>query len=555
MKNIVESWELRTEQIKLLGLCVCVVLSTQILSAQSGSVGNDEVIIVTAHDAKIKDADKISTSPSIPQLEDPKVNFDYSIPSRDFKDIHIDPNPLKPIALSKEKKERFNSSYVKLGFGSQLSPLAEIIYNGKSKIWHYGIDASHMSAFPFDIKNQRFHDTKAGAYLRVYPATYLVGADFRFLNYITHFYGLQNAETQTMKQIRQTFQDFDGKVQFASAKKNKAGLDFNSGVQFDYFRELAGKSNEFFIHGNVALSKTFAKYHTVGGGFDFDVSKYTSSIQNLWRQYYLIKLHYGFNNKDWLARGAFTFGLEGVNKTTTFYPLPDLYLQKKLYKKYLYAYAGWEISYLKNSFRNYALENNFIQSNIQLQNTRISDVNIGLNGTVSGFSYKAQFSYKYVWNQAFFLTAPDERRFFVYNSPNMIALNPHLELGYNYRDDFTALLRLDYNKYTVSDFSTAWYMPDFTANLKLRYNIKDKIIVGADVYGFTTYYGLDGDLTRGLSYTQQGTADANLSLEYLFNKHFSFFGYLNNIAHQKYQRWANYPVFGINGLVGAKYSF
>lgn len=549
MKNIVESWVLSVEKITAL-LLLFPLWGSGALFAQS-SVGNDEVIIVTEHDAKIKDADKISTSPSIPQLEDPKVNFDYSIPSRDFKDIHIDPNPLKPIALSKEKKERFNSSYIKLGFGSQLSPLAEFVYNGKSKIVHYGIDASHMSAFPFEIKNQRFHDTKAGAYLRVYPATYLVGADFRFLNYITHFYGLQNAETQTMKQIQQTFQDFDGKLQFASAKKNKAGLDFNSGVRFDYFRELAGKSNEFFIHGNVGLSKTIKKYHSVGGGFDFDVSKYTSATQKLWRDYYLIKLQYGYNDQNWTARGAFTFGIEG-NKL---YPLPDLFLQKKLYKKYLYAYAGWEIAYLKNSFKNYALENNFILSDIQLKNSRISNVYVGLKGTVNGFSYKGEFSYKYVWNQAFYYGDWDVRRFLILYAPNMKVYNGHLELGYNYRDDFMALFSLDYNKYSLSPGEKAWYKPDFTANLKLRYNIKDKIIVGADVYGFTAYYGRSGSDIWSYFFTQKGTADANLSLEYLFNKHFSFFGYLNNIAHQKYQRWANYPVFGINGLVGAKYSF
>ncbi len=131
-------------------------------------------------------------------------------------------------------------------------------------------------------------------------------------------------------------------------------------------------------------------------------------------------------------------------------------------------------------------------------------------------------------------------------------INGHLELGYNLKDDFTALLSLDYNHYTLSANDKAWYHPDFSANLKLRYNLKGKIVVGADILGFTNYYGHVSPTDIRLI---KGTADANLSLEYIFNKRFSFFGNLNNIAHQKYQRWGNYPVYGINGLVGAKFAF
>lgn len=553
-------------------LSLILLLSAGSIFAQGTSVGNDEVIVVSQHDAKIKDADKISVSPNVPQMEVPAVKLDYTIPSHDYKELRLEPSPLKPIALSKEKLERFNRSYIKLGFGSQLSPLAEVVYNGKSGITHFGVDASHFSAFPQDIKNQQFHNTKAGAYLRVYPATYLFGADFRFQNYITHFYGLQNAETQTMKQIRQIFQDFDGKIHFANAQKNKIDLDFNSGVQFNYFRELAGKSNELFIRGNVGLYKNI-KQHTVGGSFDADVSRYqvfhdslnSSHSHNLWRQLYWLKLHYGYSDKNFLARAAFTFGLENINNTTKFYPLPDLYFQARLYQKAIHIYAGWNMQLMKNSFRNFAQENNFIQSDIQLENSRVSDVYGGLKGAVSGFSYKAQFSYKYVWNQAFYYTGvADVRRFQVGYFANMQAFNPHLELGYNYRDAFMASLSFDYNRYIVPGANAflspqrAWYMPDFTANLRLRYTINQKVIVGADVYGFTAYHGFLQSQDIGFPnpiFTQKGTADANLSVEYLINKQWSVFGNLNNIANQKYQRWANYPVFGINGLVGGKFSF
>ena len=142
---------MRKVQYTLLVLMFCGVQTF----AQT-SVGNDEVIIVKEHDSKIKDADKISVAPNIPQLEDQKMSFDYSIPAREYKEMAIEPNPMKPIALSKEKLERFNQSYIKLGFGSQLSPLVEFMYNGKGKNVRYGAEVYHFNATPFSIKNQRF---------------------------------------------------------------------------------------------------------------------------------------------------------------------------------------------------------------------------------------------------------------------------------------------------------------------------------------------------------------------------------------------------------------
>lgn len=526
-----------------------MLIACNTVVAQTGTVGNEEVIIVKERDVKIKDADKISESPNIPQLPDQKINLEYKIPSFGFKEINFEPNPLKPIALSKEKLERFNSSYIKLGFGSQLSPLLEFMYNGKSKNLKYGVDISHFNAMAFDIKNQRFFDDKAGAYLRYYPKTFVLGADFRFQNYITHFYGNQKAETLSRSQIRQTFQDYDAVVLFGSNKKNNLEIDFYSKARFDYFKELYGKSNEYFINAQIGIGKKIQKMHWVGGSFEFDGSQFTSISQKLWRNYFLLNLTYKINYKDLIGRAGITLALEGDK----LYPLADLYLQKGLYKKYLTAYAGWQMRYTKNTFRNYALENNFMLSDIQLKNARTSDIFFGLKGTASSFSYNAMFSYKDIRNMPFYYNDYfDSRRFYIGYDDKVRVINGHLELGYNFKNDFSAFLELDYNKYALSSNAKAWYKPDFKANLKLRYNLKSKLIFGADIYGFTNYYGHVniGDIRQ-----IKGTVDANLSLEYIFNKRFSFFGCLNNLAHQKYQRWANYPVYGINGLVGAKFSF
>ena len=98
----------------------------------------------------------------------------------------------------------------------------------------------------------------------------------------------------------------------------------------------------------------------------------------------------------------------------------------------------------------------------------------------------------------------------------------------------------------------AWHEPNLKVTFGANYIWKNKISVGIDLYGITNTNAL---LSNGEIRSIKGVADLNLNVEYLMNKKISFFGMLNNIAHQRYQRWYNYPSFGINGLVGAKFSF
>ena len=88
-------------------------LSTNICARSS----NEEVIVVKEYEAKISDAQKINIQPNIPEVEETKPTLTYSVPSKDYKDGAFEANPLKPLSMSKEKWEKYNSGFVKIGFG------------------------------------------------------------------------------------------------------------------------------------------------------------------------------------------------------------------------------------------------------------------------------------------------------------------------------------------------------------------------------------------------------------------------------------------------------
>ena len=251
-----------TTKHKLLFVALCLVAGAQTIFAQ---VGNEEVIVVKEYEATIQDAQKVNIQPNIPEVEETKPVLNYTLPTKDFKDISFEPNPMKPLGMSKEKLEKFNNSFIKIGFGSQLMPIAQLAYNdNKTKDLKFGIFYNHLSAREFKVKNQRFSDDEADVYLKYYPKTFEVGTNFTFRNYRTHFYGIGNDTTITdsafkAKNVRQVFRTYDAEVYFKNAQKNKSDVDFKQSIRFNYLQETFGKANEWFVGGITDITKNFLK--------------------------------------------------------------------------------------------------------------------------------------------------------------------------------------------------------------------------------------------------------------------------------------------------------
>ena len=57
------------------------------------------------------------------------------------------------------------------------------------------------------------------------------------------------------------------------------------------------------------------------------------------------------------------------------------------------------------------------------------------------------------------------------------------------------------------------------------------------------------------SLTLDGYVDANIHAGYRFSERLSFFVKGSNLLSDNYTKWANYPVLGIQGVLGATYKF
>ncbi|MCW5908838.1 MAG: TonB-dependent receptor [Chitinophagales bacterium] len=529
------------------------MLSWSVIALAQTGVGNEEVIVVKEYEAKIQDAQKLNIQPNIPETEEKKPTFDYTIPAKDYKNFAFEPNPLKPVALSKEKVEKYNTSFVKIGFGSQLMPLAQLAYNdNKTKNLKFGIFYNHLSAHEFKVRNQRFLDDEAGVYLRYYPKTFEVGTAFTFRNYRTHFYSVDTMFSDTAfkaKDVRQVFRNYDASVYFGNSQKNKSLIDFRQSVNFNYLQETYGKANEWFIAGTTAFSKTFKQHHAALADFNFDISRLKNDSLVLQRNIFRFDVGYSFDNDDWEALGKFGLAIEGKKV----FILADAHLEKRLYQHALIAYLGYHLRYDKNSLNTFAQNNNFIHNWVAIQNSHIGDFSAGVKGTAGGFSYNASFHFNHINRMPLFVSdTADMRRFVVVYDSAVKIFNVHLEAGYNVKEWLRFALVGDYNFYQLNVENRPWHLPTVNLTFRAQYIWQNKVKVGVDLFGITNTYAKLAGATEAKI---KGTADVNLSLEYIMSKHVAFFGNLNNIANFRYQRWYNYPGYGINGMVGAKFSF
>jgi hypothetical protein len=534
-------------------LILTVILwSSAYAQTGGGGVSNEEVIVVKEYEASIQDAQKITIAPSIPDIQEKAPTFNYSIPTKDYKDFSFEANPLKPIGVSKEKFEKYNTSFIKFGFGSQLTPLAQLAYNdNKAKNIKFGIFYNHLSARGFNIKNQQFSDDEVGAYFKYVPQKIELSTAFTFHNYRTHFYGIDTLVADTTvkaKDIRQVFRNYDAAIYLKNSQQNKLGINYRQTLNFNYLQERFGKANEWFVFSNTSLDKIIAKQHGVSFDFNFDISRLKADSTTLQRNIFRLMPGYFFDNDDWEVRGKVGLAIDGKKV----FPLADVHVEKRLYQHSIIAFVGYQLKYEKNSLLSLLQANNFVRHTAAIQSSSAGDFNVGVKGAVQKFDYNASFHLHHIDNFLLFVNDTNDLRRFNTVYDKAIIYNVIIQGAYQVKEWLRFKVIGDYRFFEMKNQAKAWHEPNLKVTFGANYIWKNKISVGIDLYGITNTNAL---LSNGEIRSIKGVADLNLNVEYLMNKKISFFGMLNNIAHQRYQRWYNYPSFGINGLVGAKFSF
>jgi hypothetical protein len=574
-------------KIKFLILIITISSGLSFVCAQErtkDTLGDQVVNVVKPYTPTISDAFKVKDTPKLNDSSAVKkkaVNYNiFSIPVAST----FTPAKGKAAQVDKAKTVKLYDNYASLGVGSYTTILGEIYLNHElSNTENVGGYFSHHSSAG-GIEGLRLDDDFTKTNLNVHYSQKLrdfswkVDGGFDFQTY--NWYGLPDG-FYTDEQIGEidpghAFHSFyvGGKIKFddaiikdGSVRFRRFGDNQDSGEN----RFVAKASFDVPIQDEVISTDFYIDY--ISGSFDRS-----------------------FNTTDELRYGNVTFGLApsyqlkqddltldlGVKLVylndnefdeSKLFIYPNIQASYRVVDEILIAYGGIKGDLIQNSYYDFAEENPFVSPDLFIVPTDQQFKGfVGLKGKLSNnVSYNMTGNYFSEQNKALYkangmstdVVALEDYQYgnsfgIVYDDVTTFSVAGELNIDFN--RNFTLGIKGEYFNYAADDQAEAWNLPDLTGSVFLDYQISEQWYAGASLYFVgerKDQQAVTGSLifVDPVTVTLESYFDANAHVGYKINDQLSVFGKVNNIANQDYQRWANFPVQGIQFLAGGTYQF
>ena len=568
---------------------VLIIFGIQFSIAQKKeeNIGTEVVNVVKPYTPTISDAFKVK---EIPALEDAdntkKEEIKYNFFSFPVASTFV---PLKGRAanVDKSQSEKLYKNFANLGLGNYTSLNAELFVTENISDHEYiGGMFRHLSSqggINEVALNNDFYKTSVDLTYgnQLQNLTWI--SDLGYQNQMYNWYGIpENFSQPTLDRInpKHTFNNFyvGTNLSLNDSFFKEASMKYNR-----FWDALGSVENRFFVKPSFEFNLLNQKIKTnfildyLGGNFDKNFSG-TNAIK------------YGFTNfgihpsiivnkNDWAINiGASVFySIDNENSTSKLFVYPQVNASLKVVGDYMIFYTGVEGSLDQNSYRDFSNENPFVSPTLAIAPTdKQFDLFAGLKGKLaSNVSYIVRSSIQNEKNKPLFITnkfnmfSTNSESYQFGNSFGVVyddlrTLNFSGELKADFTKNITIGLNGSFSKFFTTYQEEAWNLPSIKLGATINVNITKKWFAGANVF----YVGERKDVVYKQSmiaifppaYYPETTNlksyfDANFNIGYQHSERLTGFLKLNNIANQTYQKWMNYPVQGLQVLLGASYKF
>lgn len=496
--------------------------------------------------------------------------------------------PIQPATIKTEPKlSQLYHSYIKAGIGSTLMPLGEVYFsNARSRKYTYGVHLKHVSSFG-EIKGYapaQFDRNSGKLFGGINEKNYTLLGDIHYNNKGFHYYGIQNPKLNR-DTIAQRFSDVGATFSFTSHKADSAKINYKIGLTYNNFlskKPIIGSLSKWRAQENlVALTSTLnyklgkevfsVDLNAAFNGYKYGLKDSTISVldSGIVRNNTVISLKPSITTFAKENRFKAKIGLDitmDADKKNSLYIYPIAELKYSLFNDLFIPYIGAKGGIKQNTFKSLTGQNEFMLTNVKMRNENtVADLFFGIKGTITKrISFNASASFAYVKNKALFVT---DTTFSLGNKFNIIFDTMSIttiEGSISYQ--LVEKLKIDaigrYYSYALNNNSYAWNLPQFQIIARGSYNLYDKFYANIDV-NFeggrkALVYKKEENTTvedNQIAKTLGFVADADLSVEYRYNKRISAFLQFNNLAGQRYKRWYNAPVQGFQVMGGVTFRF
>ena len=529
---------------------------------------NEDVNVVKPYDPTVGDAYKINILPEINDTSSLKRKMTYSIYPKQIP-VSFDVIPIRPAKMVSEPISKLYSTYIKAGAGNYNTLLGEAGVNMlRSKNYSGGVYIKHLSSvskikLANGIKSPAsYSDNKVDLFGKKFYQHSTLFGDAIYERNAVHNYGYNTDDSLykdtifDKKQIFQHYNTITGNAGLSSNYIDSSHLNYHTNIKYQYFEDNF-KSYQNLINVTTDLNKYYDS-EVIGGNIVVSWLNKNSSIDTNNNALVKINPWVKLSGAQWRVKLGLSMETDAYSDSAFYHFYPTVLLQYNVIENFLIPFIGVEGKMQQNNFAINTKENPFFKPGLQIKN---SNNKINLNAGIKGnFSKKVSFivrgNYGIFNNMYFFVndTVGAGNYFDVVYDKEVELLQFYGEVAYKNSEKLNIFLKGNYYKYTLTDLAKPWHKPEWDVTFTARYNLRNKIVVNADVFALGDRYAFNYK-SPGSPYKLKKIIDANLGLEYRYSKILSVFLNINNITATKNYYWNFYPTQGVNAVGGLTYSF
>lgn len=569
-----------------------VAVQVSFSQVKDENIGSEVVNIVKPYTPTISDAFKVKETPVMEDEDNTqKEEIQYNIFSFPVASTFT-PAKGKAAAVDKTEREKLYRNYATLGFGNYPTINAELfITENFGRNSYIGGMLRHLSSqggIKDAVLDDKYYNTSLDVTYGSRERNMSWNIDLGVKNQIYNWYGLP---TENIFFDEAAIQAIDPQQSYNTialgGKLNMEKSFFKeASLQFKRFSDAFGSGeNRFWVKPNfdfdVMNQKIKANFvlDYVGGNFekmyDFDSEiKYSNII-------FGTKPSILYQQDDLsvqIGAGVFyTTGKINGESDGKIFVYPNVKASYKIVGDLLIGYAGAEGGLNQNSYADFVDQNPFVSPTLFIAPTDNKyDIYVGLKGKLANsVAFNIRGSYNNDDNKAMFVSNEyilgntNTEGYANGNSfdvlyDNVKTLSIFGELKADFSKHFALGINGTYNNYSTELANDAYNLPQLKVGMSLDFDITEKWYAGTNIFFVGERKDLvttqdDLAINPGTFAQKEITLDSyfdlNAHVGYKYNNRLTAYLKGNNLANQQYNRWANFPVQGIQIMLGANYKF
>ncbi|MDR6783502.1 hypothetical protein ABIE26_000010 [Pedobacter africanus] len=528
----------------------------------------EEIEVVRPYKPVLAEAVKLRRSPDLNDIKTYKAKFNYNLTDRKLE-LNSDINKLQAQQLAAEKEAVLINNYVKGGFGSAGTILAEAYINtGRDEALQAGAFFRHFGQSG-PLNKQIANQQQLSVFGRSMGDQVTLSGRLNYQRNGLYFYGIDKDNPSLNPNPEQQAFNF---IEAEGELVNKFTEDPDA---FSYAAKLNGylwnnrfdaKESSIVLNGYV--NKRISSFNlglAAAVEFGSTKDKLVDVGNNLLRLNPYIRLQASGVKITAGINFVQQFGTESSGRifpavTADFTLIPD-YLQ-------IFGEVKGDVN--RSSLKQFTDDNPFLNNNIAIKNS-IEKLSIsgGIKGTGGpGFGYKARFYHKRIEDMPLFVNSFDSFNKFdvIYDFGTMKLLGLEGEISVQVSDALKWTGKLNLEDYKPAAESQSWFKPQMRVSSDLMYAINKQLTLNAAVaiqgeskakiyLAAPANPYLAPDMANERIVTMKGFVDLGAGASYKINNKFSVFAKANNLLNTKYSRYLHYETIGVNIFGGLTYSF